>query len=93
MTSMGEKKEFDVSLGTQLKMPEMKQLSNANLSSKQSMGECGKGTSCPHFVLFGKTRGSNKGPRRKVELQLIFLGREVGLILGWSRPLCFTQVR
>lgn len=68
-----KKSAFIVSLGTQLIMPEMKPLSNANLVSKQSMGGCGKGTGCPHFGLFGKTRGSNKGPRHKVEPQLIFL--------------------
>lgn len=59
-------------------MPEMKSLSNANLLSKQSMGKCGKGKSCPHFGLFGKTSGSNKGPWHKLELQLIFVCCEVG---------------
>lgn len=40
---------FIVSLGTQLIMPETKLISNANLLGKQSMGEWGKRTSCPHF--------------------------------------------
>lgn len=86
MTSMREKESaFIVSLGTQLIMPEMRLLSNANLLSKQSMDERGKGKSCPHFGMFGKTRGSNKSPQHKVEAQLIFLCWEVGLILGRSR--------
>lgn len=85
MTRMRQKSAFIVSSGAHLILPEMKPLSNANLLSKQSMGEWGKGKSCPHFALFGKTRGSNKGCRHKVGLQLIFLCWEVGLILGWSR--------
>lgn len=44
-------------------MPETKLLSKSNLLSKQSMGDCGKGAGRPHLGLFGKTRGSNKGPQ------------------------------
>lgn len=46
------------------------------------MGECGEGELCPHFGLFGKTRGSNQGDEHKVELQLIFPRREAGWIRG-----------